>query len=92
MFQKVQIPVLGIVENMNSLICMKCGEQNPIFGKGGAEDLARNNKVPLLGGVPLDPVIMEGSEKGQPVPVVNNSSIIAKIYSEIAEKISNQLF
>ena len=69
MFQQVNVPVLGIVENMSTFICPKCGERSDIFGHGGARDEAERLGVPFLGEVPLHMDIRAKSDLGQPVVV-----------------------
>ena len=67
MFKKVDVPVLGIIENMSTFICPKCGERSDIFGHGGAEEEAKRLGVPFLGAVPLHMEIRTRSDAGQPV-------------------------
>ncbi len=91
MFQKVDVPVLGIVENMSTFICPKCGERSDIFGHGGAEAEARKLGVPFLGGVPLHIDIRETSDEGRPVTATAPNSAHARIYREIAAKAWSEL-
>lgn len=91
MFEKVKVHVLGIVENMSLHICSQCGHQEAIFGQGGAEHLAQEFMLPLLGSLPLDSSIGEMIERGTPTVAVNPNSDIALIYREIARKISARL-
>ena len=86
MFRKVDVPVLGIVENMSTFICPKCGERSDIFGHGGAEEEARKLGLPFLGGVPLHMDIRATSDLGQPVVATDPDGPHAKIYREIARK------
>ena len=86
MFRKVDVPVLGIVENMSYFICTKCGERHEIFGHGGARDEAANLGVPFLGGVPLHIDIRVRSDAGQPITACEPDSIHAQIYRDIAAK------
>ena len=67
MFQKTQIPILGIVENMSVFVCPECGHESHIFGHGGARDTARTLNVPFLGEIPLVPRIRETSDAGTPI-------------------------
>ena len=85
MFRRVDVPVLGIVENMSYFICPSCGERSDIFGHGGAEAEARNIGVPFLGAVPLHMDIRAKSDAGTPVVVASPDSEHAKIYQQIAE-------
>jgi len=84
MFNKVSVPILGIVENMSTFICPKCGEQTDIFGHGGARYEATRLDVPFLGGVPLHMDIRALSDAGTPVVVERPSGPHAAVYREIA--------
>ncbi|MDT8446998.1 MAG: Mrp/NBP35 family ATP-binding protein [bacterium] len=91
MFEKVSIPILGIVENMSSFICPHCGEETPIFSKGGAEDESTNTKVPFLGAVPIELAVREGGDAGFPVVVSHPESASAKAFAQIAERLIAEL-
>ncbi len=91
MFEKVEVPVLGIVENMSIHICSKCGHEEPIFGEGGADKLAEESGVDVLGKLPLDKRIREEADGGQPTVVAEPDSRIAEIYREIARKTAGKL-
>ncbi len=84
MFRKVGVPVLGIVENMSTFICPKCGERSDIFGHGGAEAEAQRLGVPFLGAVPLDMDVRMRSDSGQPITATLPDSEHAKIFRDIA--------
>jgi|LNFM01.1.fsa_nt_gb ATP-binding protein involved in chromosome partitioning len=84
MFQKVDVPVLGIVENMSYFLCPKCGERSEIFGHGGAEHEAERIGVPFLGAIPLHIEIRELSDTGKPVVATQPDSPNAKAFREIA--------
>jgi ATP-binding protein involved in chromosome partitioning len=86
MFQKVDVPVLGIVENMSFFLCPKCGERSDIFGHGGAKHEAEKLGVPFLGGVPLHMDIRSTSDEGQPIVASHPDSPQAQIYREIAAR------
>ncbi len=86
MFRKVDVPILGIVENMSFFICPNCGSQHDIFGHGGARKEADRIGAPFLGEVPLDMAIRETSDGGTPIVVSDPDGAHAKIYREIAEK------
>jgi ATP-binding protein involved in chromosome partitioning len=86
MFQKVDVPVLGIVENMSTFICPKCGERSDIFGHGGAEREAGKLGLPFLGGVPLDMEIRIRSDEGRPIVATTPDGPHARIYRDIATK------
>ncbi len=87
MFSKVEVPVLGIVENMAVHICSSCGHQEHIFGAEGGERMAEQFGVPLLGALPLDLSIRENSDSGVPTVVSQPDSAIAAMYDEIAEAV-----
>ena len=86
MFRKVGVPVLGIVENMSTFICPKCGERSDIFGHGGAEAEAQRLGVPFLGAVPLDMDVRLRSDTGQPITATLPDSQHAQIFRDIATR------
>ncbi len=86
MFEKVGIPILGLVENMSTHICSKCGHEEHIFGAGGAERMARDYGVDLLGSLPLDIAIREQADAGKPSVVADPDGRIAEIYRGIARR------
>jgi ATP-binding protein involved in chromosome partitioning len=86
MFQRVNIPVLGIIENMSYFLCPKCGERSDIFGHGGAENEAKKLGVPFLGAVPLHIDIRSTSDAGRPITATEPESFHAQIFREIAAK------
>lgn len=91
MFRKVNVPILGIVENMSTFICPKCGERSDIFGHGGAKDEAKRLGVPFLGEVPLHMDIRQTSDSGTPIVASSPDSEHAKAYIAIAEKMLERL-
>ncbi|MBU1212243.1 MAG: P-loop NTPase [Alphaproteobacteria bacterium] len=91
MFQQVNVPVLGIVENMSTFVCPKCGEESHIFGHGGARIEAQKLSVPFLGGVPLHIHIRETSDTGQPVTATAPDSPHAQIYRDIAARVWSEM-
>ena len=86
MFDKVGVPIVGIVENMSMHICSNCGHAEAIFGQGGAERMCKDYNVPFLGGLPLDIRIREQADSGRPTVVADPDGKIAAIYREIARK------
>jgi len=91
MFRRVNVPVLGIVENMSYFLCPHCGERSDIFGHGGARAEAERLAVPFLGEVPLDMEIREKSDSGQPVVAVAPDGALAKIYRDIAARVRDEI-
>jgi ATP-binding protein involved in chromosome partitioning len=91
MFRKVQVPILGVVENMGIHICSKCGHSEHIFGEGGADRIARTYGVELLGSLPLDANIRAQCDAGTPAVAIDPEGQVAKIYSRIATRVSEQL-
>jgi ATP-binding protein involved in chromosome partitioning len=84
MFRKVDVPVLGIIENMSYFVCPKCGERTDIFGHGGAKLEAERLGLPFLGGVPLDMEIRIRSDEGRPIVATDPEGDHARIFREIA--------
>ncbi len=91
MFKRVNVPVLGIIENMSSFVCPKCGERHDIFGHGGARKEAAKLGVPFLGEVPLHMAIRETSDSGRPVVATDPDGPHAKAYREIAARVRDAL-
>jgi len=87
MFRKVDVPVLGIVENMSYFLCPHCGERSEIFSHGGAQREAERLGVEFLGELPLDIAIRETSDEGRPIVVSDPSSEHAQAYRRIAERV-----
>ncbi len=87
MFKKVEVPVLGIVENMSYFLCPHCGTRSDIFGHGGARHEAERIGVPFLGEVPLEMKIRETSDAGLPVVATEPGGPHAAVYRAIAEKV-----
>ena len=86
MFEKVGVPILGIVENMAVHVCSKCGHAEHIFGQGGGEAMCRDYNVPFLGSLPLDIRIREQADSGRPTVVADPDGKISEIYRMIARK------
>ncbi|MDB5810687.1 MAG: Fe-S-binding ATPase [Betaproteobacteria bacterium] len=88
MFEKVNIPILGVVENMSLHICSKCGHEENIFGSGGGERMSKDYGIDLLGSLPLDIKIREQADSGKPTVVADPDGRVAEIYREIARKVA----
>ena len=91
MFEKVEVPVLGIIENMSTHICSKCGHEEHIFGAGGGGRMAEQYNVDLLGSLPLDITIRESTDGGKPTVVADPEGRIAQIYRDIARRVAAKL-
>jgi ATP-binding protein involved in chromosome partitioning len=91
MFEKVEIPVLGIVENMSTHICSKCGHEEHIFGEGGGRRMAEQYSVEFLGALPLDKRIREETDSGKPTVIADPECGIAQLYREIARRVGAKL-
>ena len=87
MFEKVDVPILGIVENMSYFLCPNCGTRHDVFAHGGARAEAERLGVPFLGEVPLTMAIREGSDGGKPIVVADPDGPHARIYRDIAAKV-----
>lgn len=85
MFRKVDVPILGLIENMAHFICPDCGKSHAIFGQGGAEKEAARLKVPFLGAVPLTMALRAASDAGQPVTARDPDGPLGRIYMQIAQ-------
>ena len=91
MFEKVEVPVLGIVENMSIHICSNCGHEEHIFGEGGGERMASEYGVDFLGALPLEKRIREETDSGKPTVVAEPEARASQIYREIARKAAAKL-
>jgi ATP-binding protein involved in chromosome partitioning len=91
MFRKVNVPVLGIVENMSYFLCPHCSGRTEIFDHGGGQEQASRLKVPFLGEIPLDPAIRSAGDAGQPIVASAPESTQAKTFLEIASKVRDVL-
>ena len=91
MFRRVNVPVLGIVENMSTFVCPHCGTRSDIFGHGGARREAERLGVPFLGEVPLDIAIREKSDAGSPVVAAAGDNPHAQYFRDIAVRVRDEL-
>jgi ATP-binding protein involved in chromosome partitioning len=91
MFERVTVPVLGIVENMSWFECPHCGKPSPIFGSGGGERLAKELDLPLLGQIPLYQRVMEGGDRGAPIVAAEPASSAARALVSIAGRIAERV-
>jgi len=91
MFRKVDVPVLGIIENMSTFVCPNCDHETHIFGHGGAKKEAENLGITFLGEVPLDIAIRIASDDGTPIVATHPDGAHAKAYGAIAEQVARAL-
>ena len=91
MFEKVEVPVLGVIENMSIHICSECGHEEYIFGQGGGERMSEENNADFLGALPLDKRIREETDSGKPTVVAEPDARISQIYREIARRTAAKL-
>ncbi len=89
LFNRVQIPVMGVIENMSTHVCSNCGHEEQIFGTGGGDTLAEQYDIPLLGRLPLNASIRENADLGKPSVIAGDAA--AESYLAIAAKIAAQL-
>ncbi|MBX2848543.1 MAG: Mrp/NBP35 family ATP-binding protein, partial [Acidiferrobacterales bacterium] len=91
MFEKVDVPIFGVVENMSTHVCTKCGHEEAIFGTDGAQKMADEYGLEVLGAIPLEMAIRELADSGEPTVVAKPDSATAKRYTEIAIKVAGKL-
>ncbi len=91
MFRKVNVPVLGIVENMSYFLCRHCGEREEIFGHGGGQKTAGMLGVPFLGEIPIDPKVVVGGDTGEPIVASDPQSTASVAFRELARQVVEQV-
>ena len=91
MYRKLNIPVIGILENMSHFVCPDCGRESDLFGKGGAESLAVQMSVPFMGAVPLYEPVRRGGDNGVPIVMAEPTSPAAKAFMAAAERVAQQV-
>jgi len=91
MFKKVNVPLLGVIENMSHFVCGHCGERTEIFSHGGGEQAAKKFEIPFLGRIPLDPAIREGGDQGTPIVVKDPKSPQTQAFIQIARTLVEQI-
>ena len=90
MFNKLNVPLIGVVENMSYFICPSCNEKHHIFGEGGAKKISEKYNIPFVGEIPLNSGIMEGSDLGKPIMITNPNSPSAEAFRKAAKNIAAQ--
>ncbi len=91
MFRKLDVPILGVIENMSFFRCPHCGERSDIFSHGGGEAASKKLDVPFLGEVPIDLKIREGGDAGRPVLVDDSESPQSKVFMNLAEQLAARI-
>ncbi len=91
MFERVAVPVIGVVENMSYFICPHCEERHYIFGEGGGKRLSEELGVPVLGEIPFFPGVLQGGDRGEPIVIADPDSDAAKALSDLARRLSGLL-
>jgi ATP-binding protein involved in chromosome partitioning len=91
MFQKVHVPVLGIIENMSYFNCPHCNERTEIFSHGGGKKAAEKLGVPFLGEIPIETAIRAGGDEGRPILIAQPQSVVADIYRKVASAVAAQI-
>lgn len=91
MFERLEVPILGVIENMSSFVCPNCGETTEIFGHGGGERLSEKYGLPLLGRIPLDVRIRAGGDEGQPVVMALPESPLAETFVSTARQVAARI-
>ena len=89
MFKQMQVPVLGVVENMSGIVCRHCGKKSNVFGRGGGARIAEELQLPFLGEIPLNPVVREQGDAGDPVVVARPDDPIAERFRQITEQVAS---
>ncbi len=91
MFRQLNIPILGVVENMSYFVCGHCGERTDIFGNGGGSRMAEDMGIPFLGEVPIDTRVRSGGDEGQPIVVAAPEAPAAQAFVDVAGKVAAQI-
>ena len=91
MFQQLKVPLLGIIENMSTFVCPHCGTPSAIFKRSGARRASEHFGLPLLGEIPLDPIICQASDRGQPIPIEHPDSPVADAFRRMAGTLAGQI-
>ena len=91
MFQQVKVPLLGIVENMSYFICPECGHEEKIFGEGATDKFLEENKIPLLGKVPIESAFASSGDTGKPLVLDSDKDYMKEIYNDLASSLVDHL-
>jgi ATP-binding protein involved in chromosome partitioning len=91
MFHKLNVPIVGVIENMSYLQCPHCGERTHIFGKGGGQRVSEKFNVPFIGEIPLHLQIMTGSDTGEPITLSEPGSVQANVFTNVAKTVAGRI-
>ena len=91
MYEKMKVPMLGLVENMRGFVCPHCGQSTFIFGQGGAQAHAEKRAVPFLGAIPLDPLLVQRGDSGTPVMISDPKGPVSQAFRNVAARVAQQL-
>ena len=91
MFNKLNVPIVGVIENMSYLLCPHCNEQIHIFGKGGGQRVSEQFNIPFIGEIPLHSHIMEGSDRGKPITICEPESVQSHAFSNVAKTVAGRI-
>jgi ATP-binding protein involved in chromosome partitioning len=91
MFKQLEVPVIGVIENMSYFVCPNCDTKHELFGRGGGERIAQAFDVPFLGQVPLQPNVRSGGDEGQPVVMADPESPAAQAFANVAGAVARQV-
>jgi ATP-binding protein involved in chromosome partitioning len=91
MFNKLNIPIVGVIENMSYLQCPHCNEHIHIFGKGGGQKVSEQFNIPFIGEIPLHPHIMEGSDQGKPITITEPESVQSRAFINVAKIVAGRI-
>ena len=90
MFKKLNVPILGVIENMSAFVCSHCGTREEIFGSGGARQTAERTRLPFLGDIPLETALRKASDAGTPIVLSDPSSPVAQAFTRVAQQLAAQ--
>jgi ATP-binding protein involved in chromosome partitioning len=91
MFRKLDVPVLGVIENMSHFVCGHCGERTEIFGRGGGRTMAEEMGIPFLGDVPMETTVRSGGDEGRPIALAEGDSPAARAFRDAARQVAAQI-
>jgi ATP-binding protein involved in chromosome partitioning len=91
MFREVNVPVLGVVENMSVHVCRKCGSSHDLFGSGGGQQMARRFDIPFLGALPLVREVREGGDRGVPIVASDPDHPASRVFLDVARRVEAEL-